>query len=75
MAQIEKKVIDNLAYILYDNGLKTNSYNDEAAMIILSKIGASDSTKQAFTSYSFEIFMALVRIETTEQIHKMFQPI
>ena len=75
MAQIQKKVIDNLAHILYDNGLKTTSYNDEAAMIILSKIGASNEVKQAFTTYSFEVFMALVRIETTEQIHKMFKPI
>ncbi len=75
MAQIEKKVIDNLAHILYDNGLKTTSYNDEAAMVILSKIGASNHTKQAFSTYSFEVFMEIVRIETTEQIHKIFQPI
>jgi hypothetical protein len=75
MAQIEKKAVNNIAKLLHDNGLKTTSYNDDAAMMILSKIGASNQTIQAFSSNSFNVFMELMRIETTEQIHNMFKPL
>lgn len=73
MENPEKKAINNIAKLLYENGLKTTSYNDEAAMSILVKIEASDELKQLFTSNSFNVFMELMRIETTEQINKMFK--
>ena len=73
MLQLEKNAVNNVAKLLHDNGLKTTSYNDEAAMRILVKIEASNELKQLFTSNSFNVFMELMRIETTEQMHKMFK--
>lgn len=73
MLQLEKNAVNNVAKLLHDNGLKTTSYNDEAAMRILVKIEASNELKQLFTSNSFNVFIELMRIETTEQMHKMFK--
>ena len=73
MLQLEKNAVNNVAKLLHDNGLKTTSYNDEAAMSILVKIEASNELKQLFTSNSFNVFMELMRIETIEQMHKMFK--
>lgn len=73
MLQLEKNAVNNVAKLLHDNGLKTTSYNDEAAMRILVKIQASNELKQLFTSNSFNVFIELMRIETTEQMHKMFK--
>lgn len=73
MLQLEKNAVNNIAKLLHDNGLKTTSYNDEAAMRILVKIEASNELKQLFNSNSFNVFMELMRIETTEQMHKMFK--
>lgn len=73
MLHLEKNAVNNIAKLLHENGLRTTSYNDEAAMRILVKIEASDELKQLFTSNSFNVFMELMRIETTEQINKMFK--
>ena len=75
MVQIEKKAVNNIAKLLHDNGLQTTSYNDEAAMTLLIKNGASNQTIQVFSSNSFNVFMELMRIETTEQMHNMFKPL
>ncbi len=75
MVNLQKKAIIEIAKLLYDNGLKTTSYNDEAAMRLLVKIEASNDLKQLFNSNSFNVFMELMRIETLEQMHNMFKPL
>jgi hypothetical protein len=75
MEHSNKKSIENLAQILYDNNIRINNYDYDNAILVLSKINASEQVMQLFEKESFHVFVEIMRIETVESMHNMFKPI
>jgi hypothetical protein len=75
MEHSNKKSIQNLAQILYDNNVRIINYDYETALLLLLKLGASDDTIKLFEKESFYVFVEIMRLETIDSMHNMLKPI
>jgi len=75
MENSNKKSIENLGQILYDNNIRITNYDYESALFLLLKLGASDDTINLFKKESFHVFVEIMRIETVDSMQNMFKPI
>ena len=75
MENSNKKSIDNLAKILYDNNIRITNYDYDSAMWILTKIKASEQVIELFQKESFHVFVEIMRLETVDSMHNLFKPI
>jgi hypothetical protein len=73
MVHLEKKAIDNLAKILYDNEIRITNYDYDRAMWVLTKIEASQQVIELFQKESFHVFVEIMRLETTDSIQKILK--
>ncbi len=73
MVHLEKKAIDNLAKILYDNEIRITNYDYDRAMWVLTKIDASQQVIELFQKESFHVFVEIMRLETTDSIQKILK--
>jgi len=73
MVHLEKKAIDNLAKILYDNEIRITNYDYDRAMWVLTKIEASQQVVELFQKESFHVFVEIMRLETTDSIQKILK--
>ena len=73
MVHLEKKAIDNLAQILYDNNIRITNYDYDRAMWVLTKIEASQQVIELFQKESFHVFVEIMRLETTDSIQKILK--
>jgi hypothetical protein len=73
MVHLEKKAIDNLAQILYDNNIRITNYDYDRAMWVLKKIKASQQVVELFQKESFHVFVEIMRLETTDSIQKILK--
>ncbi len=73
MEHSNKKAIDNLAKILYDNEIRISNYDYDRAMWVLTKIEASQQVVELFQKESFHVFVEIMRLETTDSIQKILK--
>jgi hypothetical protein len=75
MENSNKKSIENLAKILYDNNIRITNYDYDSAMWVLTKIKASEQVIELFQKESFHVFVEIMRLETVDSMHNLFKPI
>jgi hypothetical protein len=75
MVHLQKKAIDNLAQILYDNEIRITNYDYDRAMWVLTKIKAGQQVIELFQKDSFHVFLEIMRLETVNSMHNVFKPI
>jgi hypothetical protein len=75
MENSNKKSIENLAKILYDNNIRITNYDYDSAMWVFTKIKASEQVIELFQKESFHVFVEIMRLETVDSMHNLFKPI